>query len=208
MLKKISFTILGIILIYSAVAFAIKAGIGVMPVDAAIATIADVVNIKVGTISMLFHGSFFIGQILMEKKDFQKTEFLQILYITLGGSVLNFFLYTVLQNITFSFYPVRLVVCILAFIVSAFGCTLVLETHLMRTPMEGCIQMMADRSRSGITMGKLRQIIDILLVVLAVVLTLIFGTDWTLREGTVIAALIFGPAMDFWKKTVFSKIKI
>ncbi len=208
MLKKISFTILGIILIYSAVAFAIKAGIGVMPVDAAIATIADVVNIKVGTISMLFHGSFFIGQILMEKKDFRKTEFLQILYITLGGSVLNFFLYTVLQNITFSFYPVRLVVCILAFIVSAFGCTLVLETHLMRTPMEGCIQMMADRSRSGITMGKLRQIIDILLVVLAVVLTLIFGTDWTLREGTVIAALIFGPAMDFWKKTVFSKIKI
>ena len=26
-----------------------------------------------------------------------------------------------------------------------------------------------------------------------------------LREGTIIAALIFGPAMDFWKKHVFSK---
>ena len=208
MFKKISFTILGIVLIYGAVAFAIKASIGVMPVDAAIATVAAVLGIKVGTISMLFHGSFFVGQILMEKKNFRKTEFLQLLYITLGGSVLNFFLYTVLQNISFSLYPVRLLVCVLAFIVSAFGCTLVLETHLMRTPMEGCIQMMADRSRSGITMGKLRQVIDILLVILTVVLTLIFGTDWTLREGTIIAALIFGPAMDFWKKTVFSKVKI
>lgn len=208
MLKKILFTILGIVLIYSAVAFAIKASIGVMPVDAAIATIAAVLGIKVGTISMLFHGSFFLGQICIEKKEFRKTELLQLLYITLGGSVLNFFLYTVLQDVSFHTYPVRLLVCVLAFIVSAFGCTLVLETHLMRTPMEGCIQLMAERSRRGITMGRLRQIIDIVLVLLAVVLTLLFGTDWTLREGTLIAALIFGPAMDFWKKTVFGKINI
>ena len=62
--------------------------------------------------------------------------------------------------------------------------------------------MMAERM--GTTMGKLRQKIDILLVIVSVVLTLIFGTDWTLREGTIIAALIFGPAMDFWKKHVFS----
>lgn len=202
MTKKIALTILGIILVYGAVAFAIKAGIGVMPVDAAIATIADVLNIKVGTFSMVFHGSFFLGQIAMEKKNFRKTEFLQILYITLGGSVLNFILYTVLSSVSFSFYPVKLFVTVAAFIVGAFGCTLVLETHLMRTPMEGCIQMMAERM--GTTMGKLRQKIDILLVIVSVVLTLIFGTDWTLREGTIIAALIFGPAMDFWKKHVFS----
>ena len=59
----------------------------------------------------------------------------------------------------------------------------------------------------GTTMGKLRQRIDIVLVIISVVLTLIFGTDWTLREGTIIAALIFGPAMDFWKKAVFSRKK-
>lgn len=202
MTKKIALTILGIVLVYGSVAFAIKAGIGVLPVDAAIATIAAVLNIKVGTFSMVFHGSFSLGQIAIEKKNFRKTEFLQILYVTLGGSVLNFFLYTVLKNVTISMYPVRLIVAIAAFLVGAFGCTLVLETHLMRTPMEGCIQLLAGRM--GTTMGKLRQKIDIVLVLVSVVLTLIFGTDWTLREGTIIAALIFGPAMDFWKKTVFS----
>ena len=206
MTKKISFTLLGILLVYASVAFAIKAGIGVLPVDAAITTIAEVIGIKVGTFSMLFHGSFFVGQILIEKKDFRKTEFLQILYITLGGSILNFFLYTVLSNVSFSFYPIRLLVCVIAFIVSAFGCTLVLETHLMRTPMEGCIQLLA--SQMGTTMGKLRQKIDIVLVLVSVILTLLCGTDWTLREGTIIAALIFGPAMDFWKKTVFSKVTL
>lgn len=200
--KKIASTILGILLVYGAVAFAIKAGIGVLPVDAAITSVATLIGMKVGTFSMLFHGSFFVGQIIIERRNFRKTEFLQILYITLGGSVLNFFLYTVLKNVTFSFYPLRLAVCVLAFLVSAFGCTLVLETHLMRTPMEGCIQLLAERM--GTTMGKLRQKIDIVLVLISVAITLIFKVDWTLREGTVIAALIFGPAMDFWKKHVFS----
>ena len=146
MLKKLTFTLMGIVLVYAAVAFAMKAGIGVLPVDAAIATIADV---------------------------------------------------------SFAVYPVRLIVSVVAFLVGAFGCVMVLETHLMRTPMEGCIQLIAERI--GTTMGKLRQKIDIVLVIISVVLTLIFGTDWTLREGTIIAALIFGPAMDFWKKTVFAK---
>jgi len=202
--KKIASTILGILLIYGSVAFALKASIGVMPVDAAITSIATLIGMKVGTFSMLFHGSFFLGQIAMERKNFRKTELLQILYVVFGGSVLNFFLYTVLKNVTFSFYPLRVIVCVLAFFVSAFGCTLVLETHLMRTPMEGCIQMIADRI--GTTMGKLRQKIDVALVLLCVAITLIFGVEWTLREGTIIAALLFGPMMDFWKN-LFSKRK-
>ena len=205
MIKKIAKTIIGIIIIYSSVAVAMKAGIGVLPVDAAIATIADVIEMKVGTFSMLFHGSFFVGQIVIEKKQFRKTELLQILYIVLGGTVLNFILYVILKDLTFTFYPIRLIACVLAFIVSAFGCTMVLETHLMRTPMEGCIQLIAERI--GSKMGSLRQKIDIGLVLLSVILTYIFGTDWTLREGTIVAALIFGPTMDFWKKYVFKDKK-
>ena len=201
--KKIASTILGILLVYVSVAFAIKAGVGVLPVDAAITSVATLIGMKVGTFSMLFHGGFFLGQIAIEKKDFRKTELLQILYITLGGSVLNFFLYTVLRNVTFSFYPLRLIVCVLAFMVSAFGCMMVLETHLMRTPMEGCIQLLAERM--GTTMGRLRQKIDVALVIVSVAITLLFGVEWTLREGTIIGALIFGPMQDFWKKTVFQR---
>ena len=203
MLKKITSTIIGILLVYGSVAFAIKSGIGVMPVDAAITSIAMLIGMKVGTFSMLFHGSFFLGQIAIERRNFRKTELLQLLYITLGGSVLNFFLYTVLANVRFTAYPLRLFVSIAAFAISAFGCTLVLETHLMRTPMEGCIQLLAERM--GTTMGKLRQKIDIALVVISVAISLVFGIEWTLREATIIAALMFGPMMDFWKKTVFTK---
>ena len=203
MKKKIALTLLGTILIYASVAFAIKAGLGVMPVDAAINTVADVLNVKVGTFSMLFHGTFFLVQMIMEGKNFRKIQFLQILYITLGGTVLNFFLYTVLKNLTFSLYPIRLIVTLAAFFISAFGVTLVLETQLIRIPMDGCVQMVADRIST--TMGKLRQKIDFALVVICVLLTVVFKTQWTLREGTIIAALMFGPSMDLWKKKFFTK---
>ena len=205
MIKKIARTILGILLVYGAVAFALKAGIGVLPVDAAITSIATLIGMKVGTFSMLFHGSFFLGQIAMERRDFKKTEFLQLLYITLGGYVLNFFLYTVLKDVTFTFYPLRVLVCIAAFAVASFGCIMVMETHLMRTPMEGCIQLIADRM--GTTMGKLRQKIDVVLVIVSVAISLLFGVEWTLREGTIIAMVIFGPMLDFWKNHVFAREK-
>ena len=57
MFKKISSTVVGILLIYGSVAFAIKAGIGVLPVDAAIASIAALIGMRVGTFSMIFHDS-------------------------------------------------------------------------------------------------------------------------------------------------------
>ena len=197
MLKKILTTLAGIFLIYAAVGVAIKCGIGVLPVDAAITTLSNIIHVKVGTVAIFFHGSFLVGQIILEKKNFRKIEFLQILNITFGGAVLNFVLYTLLKNFTVTFYPVKLVLATASFLMGAFGCTLVLETHFVRTSMEGFIQLMAERM--GITMGTLRRRIDIFLVIATVLLILITKTPWTLREGTVIAALIFGPAMDFFK---------
>lgn len=201
MLKKISLTLLGIFLIYGAVGVAIKCGIGVLPVDAAITTLSNIIHIKVGTVAIFFHGSFLVGQIILEKKNFRKIEFLQIINITFGGVVLNFVLYTLLKNFTVDFYPWKLLFSVLAFLVGAFGCTLVLETHFVRTSMEGFIQLMAERM--GITMGTLRRRIDIFLVIITVILILVTKTGWTLREGTVIAALIFGPAMDFFKEKIW-----
>ncbi len=197
MLKKILITLAGIFLIYGSVGVAVKCGLGVLPVDAAITTLAGIFHIKVGTMAIFFHGSFLAGQIILEKRDFRKIEFLQIINITFGGTVLNFFLYTLLKNFTVTHYLLKLVFSITAFLAGAFGCTLVLETHFVRTSMEGFIQLVAERM--GITMGTLRRRVDIFLVIITIILILITKSGWTLREGTIIASLIFGPAMDFFK---------
>lgn len=204
-LRKILFTVLGVVIIYTSVSFAMKAGIGLVPVDALVATIADVIHMKVGTFTILFHGSFIVGQILIQKKNFPKTEFLQIPYLLFSGSILNFIYYVVVKDVVITAYAARLSVTVIAFIFTTLGCTLILRTKLMSTPMEGFIQLIADKI--GTTMGKLRLKIDIALVLICVLLTLIFGTEWTVREGTIIGALIFGPFMDLWNEILSKKKK-
>lgn len=206
MVKKTCMTLLGTIILYAFVAFAMKAAIGISPIDAAVAAVSELSGIKLGTITMFLHGSFLLGQIIIEGRAFRKVEFLQVFYITLGGSVLNFFYYTVLNGLTISSYPLRLLVGVASFCITAFGCMMIMEAKLIRTPMEGFLQLIAERI--GTTMGKLRQKIDIALVVFCVVMTLVFHTESNLREGTIISALIYGPMMDFWRKAVFSKWKI
>ena len=202
---RVFFTVLGILLIYAAVAVNVKVAIGVGPIDSAITTIAEIIGVKVGTFSMIFHGSFFVGQMIIKKKDFKGKDYLQLFFIIGGGYIWNFFLYTVLQNVEFTLYPVRLVVFILANIISAFGCLLILDMKIMKTPLEGFLQLFADKI--GTTLGKCRQVADIFLLILSVVLILIFGTEWTVREGTVISALIYGPALDLMRKHIVSKWK-
>ena len=200
MTKKISTTALGIFLIYAAASFSIKAGIGVTPVDATMASLAAVSGMKMGGLSILFQSCFFLGQIILERKNFRKTEFLQIIYILLGGYLFNFFLYTLLRDVVFHSYLLRLIACILAYTVCSLGCILVIDSKLMRIPVEGLAQVIADKK--GLSLGRVKQIFDFLLIIFCVSITLIFRADWTLREGTIIAALIFGPLMDMWRRII------
>lgn len=200
MLKKISTTAIGILLIYGAASISIKAAIGVTPVDATMATLTAISGLKMGGLSILFQSIFFLGQIALERKNFRKAELLQIVYILLGGYLFNFFIYTVLSNVVFHTYLTRLISCILAYVFCSLGCILVIDSKLMRIPVEGFAQVLADRK--GLTLGRVKQILDFLLILLCVALTLIFRVDWTLREGTIIAAMIFGPLMDMWRKII------
>lgn len=200
MIKKVLATLVGVMLCYSAVAFQIKVGLGTGPVDATITTIANLLGVTVGTISMIFHGSFFIGQIIIEKRKFKKVQFFQIMNITCGGFLLNFMLYIVLANFEVNNFILRLVICVASFLLSAFGCDMILESRFIRTPLEGFTELIGVRLKRK--PGQLRLFFDIFLVILVVAATLIAKIDWTIGIGTIISTVIFGPAMDMFRKPV------
>ena len=51
-------------------------------------------------------------------------------------------------------------------------------------------------------MGSIRQRGDALFFVLVLLLSFIFSDDLTIREGSVVCLLIFGPLLDLFKKPV------
>ena len=48
----------------------------------------------------------------------------------------------------------------------------------------------------------MRQALDIFFLVITIIITLIASTEWTIREITVINAIIFGPLLNIYKKPV------
>jgi uncharacterized protein len=91
----------------------------------------------------------------------------------------------------------------------AIGVMTIIESQLIRNPLEGLCQVLTDRY--GGRMGRLRQLSDWGFIAVALILSFRFKTKITIREGTVICMLIFGPALDFLRtpiRKVMNKLSI
>lgn len=56
---------------------------------------------------------------------------------------------------------------------------------------------MAFSNRFGFNFGKVRQIVDVLLIIAALLIAFSTDTAITVREGTIISMLFFPPSMNF-----------
>jgi uncharacterized protein len=200
--KKIISVMVGTFIVYLGFCFAIKAGVGLDAWDAMLTTTSAVTGIKVGTVSILFSTVCIAGQFFIEKHHFKPIQLLQFLNVFFGGTILNFFVYVLFRNLQFTSYPIRLAVAVFAYILMAFGVMTIMESQLIRNPLEGFCQVLADKY--GKRMGRIRQIGDWLFIAAALILSLGFRSEMNIREGTILCMLLFGPALDFLKKPVRS----
>ena len=197
---KITATMVGTIICYIGVALTAYADIGQVPTTAFFKTISILSGISIGLLSIICWFLFFIGQIVIERRDFKPIQFFQLLVITLGGSVFDFF-YDIMQKyVVLPYYPIKLITSVLGIAVTAFGVIIIMETKILRVPLEGFSEVLAQRI--GSNLGVVRQAFDVLFLLLTIIITLIASTEWTIREITVINAIIFGPLLNLYKKPV------
>lgn len=187
--------------------FALKAAIGVGAYDAMAQSFAFLTNMKIGTWAMIINTSCVVGQMLILRSQFKKVQWLQLVVAFLLGSIINFVYYTILRNVTFDIYAVRVLVLILAHVFVAFVISGIMLINRITLPLEGLCMAIADRTR--FSFAQLRQYADILSILIALSISLLFSVSLTIREGTVIAMLIFGPMIGFmmprvkkWYKTL------
>lgn len=199
--KKIITLVIGVLIISLGASLAIKGAIGLSAWDAMGLTTSNITKIKVGTMTIFFNGSCILIQMLIERKKFRPIELFQFLNVFLIGVFINMYLYTIFAHWEITAYPLRFLTTVVGFAVCAFGVTIVLESRFIRNPLEGVCVLVAERSKK-ITMGRFRQLLDILFIVVTLILTYVFHTELTLREGTVVCMIIFGPLLDFYKKPV------
>lgn len=200
--KQYLFYILFIIITASGDALAFKGSIGVNAWEAVCQTLNYMSAIKVGTLMIVLNASMIIIEAILMKK-FKPIMFLQFIVSLLIGSVVNLIVYIFLGNLTLTSYFSKFLMTIAGFVISATGNGLLMKCQLAPFPYEGMCEQLS--LKINVDFAKLRQIFDIVCVVLCIAVSFIGHYQLAIREGTIISMLIYSPIMGYVMKK--SKLK-
>ena len=169
----------------------LKANIGVCACwDAVGVNVYEIFGLKVGTFSMVMHTVCVLVQLLIQRKEFRIWKFMQIPYVILYGTFLNFFYYNVLVFEVNS-YVVKVALVIASYAGLALFLGPVILLNLVNMPSEAMCAVISGKR--GMDYAKVRMSLDAVCVIASVLLSLIGGVSIKVREGTVIGMLMLGP---------------
>lgn len=177
-------------------AMSLKAAIGVGPWDALAQSLSYITLIKVGTVGMILNILCIFGQMILQKKDFKLISLLQFPIGILNGMWINYLYYDVLGPIPIESYGLRVVMFVVAILLIASSISFMMELNIVSFSLEAFCLALAEKYQ--LRFAHLRQLGDVLFVLISIALTLIFRVPFTLREGSILIALSFGPLLSFF----------
>ena len=172
----------------------IKAAVGVGAWDALSQSVSTVIGMKIGTFSMLLNISCVVVQLLMLGKKFKPISILQVFVAILLGNVVNFMLYDVYANLVIHSYFLNLAIYVVSVLIIVVGVANIMAMNFISFPLEGACLVVSDRY--NLNFGKVRQWVDIIAIIIALVVAFVFKDNYTVGVGTVIGMVMFGPLLD------------
>lgn len=194
-IKKYVMLTLLIILAAASQTLSIKANIGVCACwDALSLNFYELFGIKVGTFSILANFVVVGIQLLVLRRDFHPSRFLQIGVAIIYGVVINFFYYHVL-TFELTSYWMRMVFCLLSYVGLAVFIGGITLLNTLQIPVEGTCYVLYKKF--GWDFAKIRMIWDGSVIAASILISLTCGLSLKIREGTILGMLILGPMMNW-----------
>lgn len=204
-ISKCIIATLSVIIVGIGASLGLKAAVGVGAWDALSQSIAGGINIKVGTISMILNVSCVFIQLVILKKEFKLIHASQILVAVLIGVVVNFMFYEVYSSFTINNYLINIGLLLLGVLLCAIAVSFIMAIDFISFPLEACCMVISKKINKKF--GAIRQLVDILSIVFALGLAFVFKQSITVREGTVIAMIVYGPMIDLFMKIIVPRLK-
>lgn len=192
--------LLMIVVVSFGCALTLKASVGVGAWDALAQTGSAITGIKVGTVGMMFNLSCVLIQFVILKKDFKINHAMQIVLCVAIGYAVNFFYYTVLGRVTIRGYGTSLFLLVIGYVINAFTVAAIILLGVVNFSLEGACQLLS--SKVGIAFPVFRQGVDMFCVAAAVLVAVAFRVPLSVREGTIIEMLMFGPVIGIFLKVL------
>ena len=195
--------IFGIVLSAFGMALLIKSDLGQSTISGISNNIGIITNMKTGTVLAVINYICFIGQIILLKHNFKFIQVLQLIVASLLGYLVNLFVYDVeiIANLQLNNYGLKLLVLFIGIIFMAYGVSLMIVANLTFVPFEGFCNVISLKLHRQF--GTIRRYVDIFFVILSLGIIIIFKIpNTTVREGTIIYTLVFGPLTNIFMKSI------
>ena len=186
MLRQIVCLILAIPFAALGSSLILKAGIGVGAWDALSKCAAQLCGIKIGTLGMMTNSLCVIGQILLLRKAFKPLQLLQFGMAFLLGSLVNFFYYDILSQLAVPTYGLSIIFLLVGNGINAAAVALILSLNIVTFPVGGLVLAVSQVTNHAYG----------ICILMSLILVFGFQGEMTLREGTIVSMLMFGPLVD------------
>lgn len=192
-IKRFLISIIFYIVVSFGISLTVIASVGIASVNAFASTLSDVTNIRIGFFIILINTAFSILYFILTKGKYLLNTLIQIASINVLGFVVNFFVYTVFSSFDTTNYMLNLLILVFGIIITAIGVSVVTLLNTITFSIESACHTL---EKLGImSFFKARVSVDILFISLSVLFYIFFESELYIREGTLIAMILFSSVM-------------
>ena len=191
--KKLAFFVIAVVITATGEALNYKANIGVSPYEAVSLMLNYITLVKIGTISLTLNLLMIVLQIIFDRK-ITLAYVLQIPLAVIMGSIINLIVYTFLGNVELA-YPDRFILMVVGLTISAIGVGFLMILNVVVFPLEGFCRVITNTFHWKFEI--FRQAVDIFFIILCLVVGYFSQCGYSIREGSIIGAIIYAPIMGF-----------
>lgn len=199
-LGRLFYLVAGIFLMSLGVSLTIISGLGTTPISSLPMSLAAITGSTVGIITIILNAIFILIQIALLRRRYRPVQLLQIFTALLFGSLIDATgLGLEALGVEANNYWQSWLLVLIGTLIMGVGVGLQVHANLINLPGEGLVLAVTAElrrifgPREGLNFGRVKTVNDIVYVVLAVLLSLVFlGTVVGVREGTVFSALTLG----------------
>jgi len=203
-IRRAALCLLGNFVLAFGVAMAVKADLGITPVNSIAFVLSKVLSVDHGFMTGAIYACYVLIQLAILRREFRVNNLLQ------AGAALMFGWFVFLCNHILAFqvpefYPVRLLFLLAGVIIIGLGIMLYLRANILPQPAEGLI--LAIQKKTGWKLHNIKVVFDSSVVIIAAVISFIAIKKIVgIREGTLISMIGIGKCLGFFTKYLGGKI--
>lgn len=196
--KRVCIYIIGLVILGCGIDLNTKTQLGVSPIISVAYNVAYLTHIPLGVMTFLYYVLFVLIQWLLLGKEFDYFQFFQIPASLVTSIFIQFF-----DNIlpVANSYPTRILLLILAIIITAIGASLTVGMKIVPNPADGLADVIGKKLNKGFGFGK--NVFDCTSLIISLVIGLIFtGGILGIGVGSLISMILTGRVIALFEGTI------